>query len=412
MNKQKVIAALNSVSIWSLYILAFFLPFSKSIIEIAIVTTILSWGGRKILIGDLALKKTPLNWALLVFFAANVISLLNAGNLTPLVLKALVSKCLKYIVFYFAVIETIDSREKLTNIVKITVSSVILVVLDGFMQYYVFHYDPIRNYQSFKYASRYAALTTGVDYSLGFPTGPFPFPNSLSAWLITTTLPMLCVFMWGMKGSARRYLLGLFSASAVFLLYLSNTRSAWLSFFAAFFIALIMKKKTLVIFFVIVIMVVTLPFLPKEKVGNILGFTSMQDRFFMWDTGWKIFMEHPIVGNGLNTFFVKYMEFRGDQYRGLKGSYAHNGYLQIAADTGLIGLGAFLFLLVKFFWSTIRSIKICKDEFYGTLFLGMFAGITAFLIQSFFDVNLQSLQLVVLFWFFLSVTVSLREINS
>lgn len=406
MNKRTLITTLSTISVWSVYVLAFFLPFSKSVIEITIVVAILSWGLRKILTRDLTLKKTPLNWILLAFFAANVISLFNAGAFAPLVMKALVSKCLKYIIFYFAVIEIIDSREKLKNIIKITVASAVLVVFDSFIQYYFLHYDLARLYPSFKYAP----LTDPSRFP-GFPTGPFPFPNSLSAWLVTIIPPILCLSVWGIKKRVWRCFLGVFSIGAMFLLYLANTRSAWLSFLAAFFLTLFVRKKTIVVLFVVLVMIATFPFLPKEKMGNILGFTSMQDRFYMWNTGWKIFMEHPIIGNGLNTFFVKYMKYRDDEYKGLKGSYAHNGYLQMAADTGLIGLAVFLLLIVKFFGSTMRFIKICKDGFYKTLSLGLFAGIMAFLFHSFFDVNLQSLQLVALFWFFLSISMSVRNLG-
>ena len=50
---------------------------------------------------------------------------------------------------------------------------------------------------------------------------------------------------------------------------------------------------------------------------------------------------------------------------------------------------------------------------YGNiLLLGVMAGVLAFLVQSFFDTNLYSLQLVVLFWFMLGLGVSMFSLNA
>ncbi len=150
------------------------------------------------------------------------------------------------------------------------------------------------------------------------------------------------------------------------------------------------------------------PFVIKDKIGDIFGYTSMQDRYYMWRIGWRIFLEHPIIGNGFNTFFAKFKEFREEkEYKNKKGSYAHNGYLQIAADTGIIGLTVFLLLIGKAFFTIFRYIRKNEDRFYRTFAIGLAAGLAAFLMHSFFDTNLQSLPLVTLFWFSLSVLMSL-----
>ena len=385
---------LDKTTEWALYLLVFSIPFSKSIIEVSVVTAIVSWGLRKLLVGDFTVKKTSLNWLLVAFFIASALSIVNT-ELKALVVKSLVSKCLKYIILYFIIVETINSEVRLKNILKIGIISAAIVTVDAYIQHYLTNVDIIRLYPAFKFVR--------IDPSFrGFPTGPFPFPNDLSAWLIIALSPTLYLFMWDMKGKVWRYLLGAFSLSLLFLFYLTNTRSAWLSFFAAFAITLLIQKKKLIIVLILV---------AKQKVEDMIGFTSMQDRFYMWRIGWKIFLEHPVIGNGFNTFFVKFKEFRTDEYKNIRGSHAHNGYLQFVAEIGILGLSVFLLLIGKAFFSIFRYLKGNACSFYRTFAFGLSAGLLAFLIHSFFDTNLQSLPLAALFWFCLAILMGLRDIE-
>ncbi len=89
------------------------------------------------------------------------------------------------------------------------------------------------------------------------------------------------------------------------------------------------------------------------------------------------------------------------------GTYAHNCYLQMLAEIGIIGLASFLWIIGRLFRLGIRSFKKSRD----LLLLGLLAGITAFLVHSFFDTNLYSLQLSVLFWAMLGLTVARIEIS-
>lgn len=400
--KNKIIDILGSITEYSIYILIFCLSFSKSIIEICITVAFCSWLLKKLLTKDLRLKRTPLDRFLLVFLIFSSLSLITTPD-KALVLKALFSKCLKYIALYFIVVETIDSQVKLKNLIKVTFASAAIVMVDSYIQYYFTHFDLIRHYPSFKY------VTYSAGY--GFPTGPFPFPNDLSGWMLIILMTALSFFIWDAGSGFLRLILAAFLGPFVYLFYLANTRSAWLGFFIAFFITLVVQNKKFIIVAVLLIAILSLPFLPKQKAADIFGLSSMQDRAFMWRTGWKIFMQHPVIGNGLNTFFGEFRKFREDDYRGLRGSYAHNGYLQIAADTGILGLSAFLLLLGAAFFNVLGYIRRSKDKFYKIFALGLGAGLLAFLIHSLFDTNLQSLPLATLFWFSLAVLMALTGIK-
>ena len=79
----------------------------------------------------------------------------------------------------------------------------------------------------------------------------------------------------------------------------------------------------------------------------------------------------------------------------------------MAAETGLLGLFAFLWVLFSFFKMGLQHFNQKRDY----LVLGLLSGILAFLVQSFFDTNLYALQMVVLFWFMLGLTVAVIKFD-
>jgi O-antigen ligase len=68
------------------------------------------------------------------------------------------------------------------------------------------------------------------------------------------------------------------------------------------------------------------------------------DRLAFWDVHWTMLKERPILGHGMNTdtaYRTKYYEELGLGAM-LKKYEAHNMYLQMAVNGGLVGLAAFL----------------------------------------------------------------------
>ncbi len=83
--------------------------------------------------------------------------------------------------------------------------------------------------------------------------------------------------------------------------------------------------------------------------GDYFGSTSV--RYGYWRAGLAIFAEHPLVGIGLDNFADFYAAKK--QPEDQEARRAHNDYIQLAAETGLIGIltyGAFLAL----FWRRVR----------------------------------------------------------
>ncbi len=127
-----------------------------------------------------------------------------------------------------------------------------------------------------------------------------------------------------------------------------------------------------------------------------LSDASAQERILMMGAGWKMFLATPFFGHGLNTFMSNYQSFAANP--SAFPSYAHNCFLQIMAETGLVGLVAFLgflFSLGRLCWRSLGSSPVFQPAL-----AGLAAGLCAFLVQSFFDTNLYVIRQAVLFWTF------------
>ena len=405
LNKDRFTGTADVIIKWSLLAILFAAPFSKSISEISITLAITAWLLKKAVSGSFRPADTELNIPFLIFSLAIVPSLFTSAY--PLLsVKAFLTKAIKFVLLYFVIVESINTRSKLKDLCAIGLLSAIIIVIDGLVQYGFVVPDFLHNYPLFKLRSEW---DEGGFYR-GFPTASFPYPNDLSAWILLVLFPIACLTIFDLKKKRIRYIAGVLSFGLFYLLFLAKARAAWIGLSISTVYVALSKKKIWLIG--LLVLLVALPFLLRMEMADyIFGIKSIKDRIFMWDTSWRIFREHPIIGNGLNTFFVKFREYRTDEFRGQKGSYAHNCYLQMAADIGVVGLAAFLWLLLAYFISMIKALRKVEDGFQNSLAWGISIGVFAFLVHSFFDTNLYSLNLATLFWFAIGLSQAVIKIK-
>ena len=112
-------------------------------------------------------------------------------------------------------------------------------------------------------------------------------------------------------------------------------------------------------------------------------------RFHFWQIALKIFFDNPILGTGLNSFgtvFTHYDTWNGN-YRI---EQAHNDYLQILADAGIIGFTCVVGFIVLLFKKSFQIIGKTKDNFRRNVAIGALAGCFGILLHSFFDFPLRT----------------------
>ena len=119
--------------------------------------------------------------------------------------------------------------------------------------------------------------------------------------------------------------------------------------------------------------------------------TNTRARFLYWGVGLEMFRAHPFIGVGANNYQVAFPSAR-EQFatahpnsalvgmnEQLLTQYAHNEYVQLLAELGMVGMllfGALCLLLVRDFWRALRN------SVNPSLALGAGAGLFAFALSS------------------------------
>ena len=114
------------------------------------------------------------------------------------------------------------------------------------------------------------------------------------------------------------------------------------------------------------------------------------NRFAVWKTALSIIKEHPFTGRGIGLFMTYFSLHRTD----LIPQYAHNCFLQIWTETGIFSLLSFLAFVWLILYKGVKSLRENLDP----ILLGLVCGASGFLVHSFFDTDLYSVQLATLFW--------------
>jgi O-antigen ligase len=102
----------------------------------------------------------------------------------------------------------------------------------------------------------------------------------------------------------------------------------------------------------------------------------------------RMFRQKPVFGWGLGTFPVVYPEFRSF-YTNFFVNEAHDDYLQLLVEMGVLGFGVMLWFLVVVYRTALPKISKWNSDLGGAVTLACTLGLTGILIHSVVDFNLQ-----------------------
>lgn len=112
-------------------------------------------------------------------------------------------------------------------------------------------------------------------------------------------------------------------------------------------------------------------------------------RLHFWYVALQIFKDNFLLGVGLDAFGVAFTRY--DTWNGaFRIEQAHNDYLQIMADAGILGLACILGFIYLLFRQGIRIVTSTRDRFRYSVATGALAGCFGVLIHSFFDFPLRT----------------------
>ena len=136
----------------------------------------------------------------------------------------------------------------------------------------------------------------------------------------------------------------------------------------------------------------------------------------LWQFGWKVFKDYPVTGCGFrcvdlihNQYVDPYPHEHGS-VRHLRGM--HNNFIQIAIDTGILGLATWLGIWASFFRFLYRKASNLKrDSSERWIVFGSTATVIAFLTGGFFETNVYDSEVAMLLYFIMALPFSGNQKN-
>lgn len=220
--------------------------------------------------------------------------------------------------------------------------------------------------------------------------GFFSIYMTLAGSLSATLALLLALLVLG-AGRARRLLAP--AALALVALGLTLARNAWLGCAAAIGLLVLLTRRLALILLIVVALVVglTLSSAFHKRVMKTfdLSDASATERLYFWQAGLRMVADAPLLGLGPGGVGRSYERYKLPEGVRAHTGHLHNNLVQIAAERGLLGLAAWLWIWVAFFRRAARIYRALPpgrgDD--RALVAGSLAAVTGFLVAGLFEYN-------------------------
>ena len=245
--------------------------------------------------------------------------------------------------------------------------------------------------------------------------GTMGYPNSYALYL-TTVIPVGLALLFSKARISLKVLMVMTLCLGVLALIFSLSRSAWITFMVTICIvfALAVRRKlvslraaVLVIGAICLALIGMVFFGPEMIINRFTGndHGSAYSRIILAKTALAIIKDHPWVGVGLNNYALINLS-----YDPTARHMVHNVYLLIAAETGLVGLMAFLGFLAVLQIQAWRIVNRAPNDTVWVAGVGIFCAFVAVVLMSGVDYSLLgSSQVTTLFGLLAGLSAALSQ---
>ncbi len=344
------------------------------IAQVFVALTLASWLARMLARREVRRPPSPLLLPLLVFVVAAWLSLWNAVELPVYGLPELV-KWVQVVLLYLFTRAHLD-RRRLPWLLGMVLGVGLFEAGVGIWQFGLRGYGP----------DHFAIPSLGEGIYRAY--GTFEQPNPYAGFIGMLLSLAVGVVLESVRQMAaqRRVALraGLFLLIALVMgsaLVMSWSRGAWLGFGAALAVMTVAGPRR-ARWGVALLLVLAAGFgllygahlLPASVAARLTGFTAyvrfsdvrgvgindanyaVIERLAHWQAALEMFRYHPWTGVGFGCYEPAYRDFALINWP-IPLGHAHNYYLNLAAETGAVGLAAYLLLWAAVLWQTWRTTR-------------------------------------------------------
>ena len=217
-------------------------------------------------------------------------------------------------------------------------------------------------------------------------------PNFASSLLAIVTLISLFSLVNKQFSSMYKAIASLVVLASISLIINSQSRQGLLviAFALVFYLTiyiLLNSKKFKILVVVTATILSSLAVLGMLQIGpltSVLYKSSVTVRGYYWRAAWKMFLDKPLTGVGLDRYGAYFKEFREPSYSlnygfDITSSNAHNVYLQLLSTGGIfVGL-TYLLLLVVVFYAGVQNLRnsVNDTQKFNLLILSSWIGFQA-----------------------------------
>jgi O-antigen ligase len=234
----------------------------------------------------------------------------------------------------------------------------------------------------------------------GIPFGPYVNRNHFAGFAEMIIPVALVPLVLGKVRRERLFLVALFALVPIVALLLSASRGGIISFtvqmiilFLLLLVRRIRSRHVLVGGLVVLCAVMAVSWIGVQQV--LQRFSAMQanevtgsKRAAMRQDTWRIFLDHSFLGTGLGTFEMVFPPY-DSLYDGKIVNHAHNDYVEVLAETGVVGGLCCVWFLGVVLLNSLKSLAELGSSFGSALNLSGLIACSGILVHSLVDFNLH-----------------------
>ena len=387
---------IDKMLIFTLFLFTASSMFSISISQISAGLGGFLWLLRAYLTNTWKEQRWPLGVPFLLFALASFVAVANAYDVSYS--YSSLKKLLEFLIFFW-VLNCVRDNNLRNSLSLILITSATLAGLFGIYQYW----------QVLDYNQRFSIFVT-IDNR---PEGTLSTYMTFAGLLMLAGVIALAKILF--QKPTHKWLLGSIGIIGLSLL-LNLSRQTWFGFLIALiFLVFFWRKKILLLIPIMLLVIyVASPLSVQQRAKSTL---SGEDRTFtmrtaLWKSGWKIFKDYPLTGCGFRC-----VDLVNSQYPDPTGYVArfrgmHNNLIQVAVDTGILGVTAWLGIWFYFFrFLYHKAITLEKNANERWVILGSAAAMLAFLAAGFFETNFYDSEVAMLLYFIMALPFSGNQKN-
>ncbi len=360
-----------------------------------------------------SLPRTPLDRPLLLFYGAMLLSTF----LGPDPMHSLAGYRKLWLVgAFFVTYALVDERQFGEQLIELVMTVAAVLAAYGIVQHYT-GIDWARellgkqpDLDAFWLGRREGFRTEGL-----FPSGITYAHNLLFPLSFVTALLFAPGPRW-QKRWQKKTLLWLAWGCMIFALLFSLTRGVWIAYGCVLMVCGLVRGRGALLNAVGGIVVCGLFLLSagdgvRERASEVFDLQAASNvaRSRIWQANLDMIQDQPLFGWG----YGNYKQFRAPYYARYPeadtDAHAHNMYLQIGADSGLVGLCAFLVLIAVVLGKGWQIYASLTTEPLKSCALGILLSVLGFLIGGVTQHNFGDAEVVIVLWAVLGVLMRMEE---